>query len=77
MNNVLGRAAQALEQMAIIRVDDRTAPREIRKQVDRTLAKPEFPRLGVVTRGGQRSEADQLAQVERAAAVFQAGSTLR
>lgn len=66
LHDRLGGAAEALEQMRIVRIDQRAAPRQVGRDLDRLVNNSEQPRLGVVARRRERAEPNERAQVERA-----------
>ncbi len=57
---VLGRAAEADEEVMVVGIDGRTTSTEIRHHRDPVGLDPEAPRLGVVAVGGQRRIPDEL-----------------
>jgi hypothetical protein len=77
MHEVLGGAAEALVEVAVVGIDHGAAPGKIRKNGDRPVLHAKFPGLGVVTGGRQRGEPDQLPHVESSVAAFLTRPALR
>src|SRR5262245_38008078 len=61
-DNILCSTAKRDVQVVIVRIDDRCAPGEIRKNIDGVRTQSELPGLGIVGIGRQRTEANVVAQ---------------
>jgi hypothetical protein len=66
LDDRLGSAAEALEEVRVVGIDHRAAPRRIGRDLDRIVGRAEQPWLTVVARRRERAELDQGPQVEHA-----------